>query len=69
MLLLRVLFVVGISFVIIAELSAEFQVYYCVHNVDGNVVLVVFVFMMQGQGEAQFGLYPSRTQRHATLLG
>ena len=68
-LLLRALFVVGISFVIIAELSAEFLVYYCVHNVDGNVVLVIFVFMMQGQGEAQFGLYPSRTRRHAHPVG
>ena len=66
--LLRALFVVGISFVV-AELSVEFQVYYCVHNVDGNVVLIVFVFMMQGQGEAQFWLYPSRTRRHAHPVG
>ena len=43
--------------------------YYCVHNVDGTVVLVVFVFMMQGEGEAQFGLYPSRTRRHAHPVG
>ena len=50
-------------------LSVEFPVYYCVHNVDGNVVLIVFVFMMQGQGEAQFGLYPSRTRRHAHPVG
>ena len=68
-LLLRALFVVGISFVVIAELSVEFLVYYCVHDVDGNVVLVVFVFMMQGQGKAQFGLYPSRTRRHAHPVG
>ena len=68
-LLLRALFVVGISFVVIAELSDEFLVYYCVHNVDGNVVLVVFVFMMQGHGEAQFGLYLSRTRRHAHPVG
>ena len=42
---------------------------YCVHNVDGNVVLVVFVFIMQGQGKAQFGLYPSLTRRHAHPVG
>ena len=68
-LLLRALIVVGISFVFIAELSAEFLVYYCVHNLDGNMVLVVFVFMMQGQGKAQFGLYPSCTRRHAHPVG
>ena len=68
-LLLRELIVVGISFVFIAELSAEFLVYYCVHNLDGNMVLVVFVFMMQGQGKAQFGLYPSCTRRHAHPVG
>ena len=69
MLLLRALIVVGISFVFIAELSSEFLVYYCVHNLDGNMVLVVFVFMMQGQGKAQFGLYPSCTRRHAHPFG
>ena len=68
-LLLRALIVVGISFVFIAELSAEFLVYYCVHNLDGNMVLVVFVFMMHGQGKAQFGLYPSCTRRHAHRVG
>ena len=68
-LLLRAMIVVGISFVFIPELSAEFLVYYCVHNLDGNMVLVVFVFMMQGQGKAQFGLYPSCTRRHAHPVG
>ena len=53
----------------IAELSVEFLVYYCVHNLDGNMVLVVFVFMMQGQGKAQFGIYPSCTRRHAHPVG
>ena len=69
MLLLRALFVVGISFVFIAELSAEFLVYYCVHNLDGNMVLVVFVFMMQGQVKPSLGFTLRADGGMPTLLG
>ena len=66
---LRALFVVGISFIVIVELSAEFLVYYCVHSVDGNVVFVVFVFMMQGQVKPGLGFTLLAHGGMRTLLG
>ena len=68
-LLQPVLVSLGIFFVLGPEHSVDVLVVTWYHPFDSSAVLFVFVFMIQGQGEALPGLYPSGVRRHAHPVG